>query len=306
MVHEMAKSGITLSVIGIGQPDDPDAGFLADLATNAGGRFLLASSTDDLRTLFTEEAERMIKKSLDEQPFHARVRTLDAAIEGLSFGAAPALASRNKVKPREHAKTVLTADDHAPLLAIWQVGLGHVAAWTSDAGGRWAASWTTWPGYARFWTQLVRTTARASGDRSALELVPADGGLEARLLLRDADDRSRARGGQRLEVDGIEPAAQLSLEAPGVYTAFVPAAPGAFVTARVRDGETVVAQRTAIAPPSEEHRWLAPDEATLEALAHTAASAPVPTRATPLWRWLLWLAALLLPVDAVLRRPLRR
>ena len=306
MVRAMAKSGITLSVIGIGQPDDPDAGFLAELATNAGGRFLLASSTDDLRTLFTEEAERMIKKSLDEQPFHARVRALDTAIEGLAFAAAPTLASRNKVKPREEAKTVLTADDSGPLLAIWQVGLGRVAAWTSDAGARWAASWTTWPGYARFWTQLVRTTARASGDRSALELVPADGGLEARLLLRDAEDRSQALGGKRLEVDGIEPAPRLSLAAPGLYTAFVPAAPGAFVTARVREGETVVAERTTVAPASEEHRWLTPDEATLEGLAHTAASAPIPTRATALWRWLLWLAVLLLPVDAVLRRPLRR
>jgi len=33
---------------------------------------------------------------------------------------------------------------------------------------------------------------------------------------------------------------------------------------------------------------------------------PVPTRAIALWRWLLWLAVLLLPVDAMLRRPLRR
>jgi uncharacterized membrane protein len=306
MVRAMAESGITLSVIGIGQPDDPDAGFLAELATSADGRFLLASSTDDLRTLFTDEAERMIKKSLDEQPFHARVRSLDAAIEGLQLGAAPPLASRNKVKPREHAKTVLTADDRGPLLAIWPVGLGRVAAWTSDAGGRWAASWTTWPGYVRFWTQLVRTTARASGDRSTLELVPADGGLEARLLLRDADDRSQALGGRRLEVDGIETAPQLSLQAPGLYTASVPAAPGAFVTARVRDADTVVAERTAVAPPSEERRWLTPDDATLSALAHTAASVPVPTGATALWRGLLWLAVLLLPVDAVLRRPLRR
>jgi hypothetical protein len=306
MVREMSKSGITLSVIGIGQPDDPDAAFLADLATNAGGRFLLAGSTDDLRTLFTDEAERMIKKSLDEEPFRARVAALDPAIEGLALGSAPMLASRNKVEPRENATTVLTAGERAPLLAIWQVGLGRVAAWTSDAGGRWSAEWTTWAGYARFWTQLVRSTARASGDRSPLELAPADGGLEARLLLRDAEDRSLPLGAKRLEVEGIEPPPRLTLDAPGLYTAFVPAPAGAFVTARVRDGELVVAERTAAAPPSEERRWLTADSATLEALAHDASSSPVPTRAIALWQGILWLAVLLLPVDALLRRPLRR
>ncbi len=44
LVREMAENGITLSVIGIGQPDDPDAAFLAELATSAGGRFLLRAA----------------------------------------------------------------------------------------------------------------------------------------------------------------------------------------------------------------------------------------------------------------------
>ncbi len=231
---------------------------------------------------------------------------LDPAIEGLALGAAPPMASRNKVKPRDRAKTVLTADDAGPLLAVWQIGLGRVAAWTSDAGGRWAAAWTTWPGYARFWTQLVRSTARASGDRSPLSLLPADGGIEAQLLLRDLDDHSLPLLGKRLEVEGIDPPPMLALAAPGLYTAFVPARPGAFVTARVREGDTVVAERIAVSSPSEERRWRTADDAALAALAHVAASDPAPTRATALWRGLLWLAVLLLPVDAVLRRPLRR
>src|SRR5204863_6730773 len=136
------------------------------------------------------EAERMIRKSLEEKPFRARVQALDPSIEGLALASAPPMASRNKVKARNRATTVLTADGTAPLLAVWQVGLGRVAAWTSDAGGRWSSTWTTWPDYERFWTQLVRSTARASGDRSALELTQADGGVLAQLLLRDGADQS--------------------------------------------------------------------------------------------------------------------
>jgi len=29
-------------------------------------------------------------------------------------------------------------------------------AFTSDAKARWAAEWLTWPGYSKFWAQLVR------------------------------------------------------------------------------------------------------------------------------------------------------
>jgi uncharacterized membrane protein len=303
VVREMAESGITISVIGVGQPDDADAPFLAELATNARGRFLLASASEDLKTLFVDEAERMIRRSLEEQPYRARVEALDPSIEGLSFAAAPALASRNRVGPRERAKIVLTADG-APLLAVWQVGLGRVAAWTSDAGGRWSAAWTPWSGYQRFWTQLVRTTARASGERSPLEIAPAPGGVEVRLLLRDAEDRSLSLGGRRLEVHGID--TPLALAAPGLYAAFVPAAPGAVVSARVLDAGTVVAERSGVAAPSEERRWRSADEDRLRALAHAAPTTPAHPDAQPLWRGLLWLAVLLLPIDALLRRPLRR
>jgi hypothetical protein len=306
MVRAMTKSGITLSVIGIGQPDDPDAGFLADLATNAGGRFLLASSTGrsphalhrrsgaddqeesrraavprarprarrrDRRT----GARRGASARQSQQGEAARARE-DGADGGRARAAPRDLAGRSRARRRVDVRRRRTMggllDDLARLRALL------------DAAG---------PDHGPRLRRSLGARARARRRR-----------LAGAAPVRDADDRSQVLGGKRLEVDGIDPAPALSLEAPGLYTAFVPAAPGAFVTAQVRDGDTVVAERTAVAPPSEEHRWLSPDEATLAAIAHPAAAVPVPTRAIALWRWLLWLAVLLLPVDAMLRRPLRR
>jgi hypothetical protein len=48
----------------------------------------------------------------------------------------------------------------APLFARWQLGLGQVAAWTSDLGARWAAAWSRWPAYEKLWAQVARATMR--------------------------------------------------------------------------------------------------------------------------------------------------
>ena len=38
----------------------------------------------------------------------------------------------------------------------WQYGLGRAAVFSSDAKSRWAASWLTWPGFDRLWTNIFR------------------------------------------------------------------------------------------------------------------------------------------------------
>ena len=52
------------------------------------------------------------------------------------------------------------------MLAVWRYGLGQAAAFTSDAKSRWAAEWLTWPGYGKFWAQLVRGVMRKSDQAS--------------------------------------------------------------------------------------------------------------------------------------------
>src|SRR5206468_5376056 len=66
-----------------------------------------------------------------------------------------------------------------PLLAHWQIGLGRVAAFTSQAPGTgaWSAQWVNWPDGAAFWTQLARTISRPAMSQ------------DAELIVTIADDR---------------------------------------------------------------------------------------------------------------------
>jgi hypothetical protein len=47
-------------------------------------------------------------------------------------------------------------DQKDPLYVRWQFGLGRSAVFTSDAKSRWAADWMAWPGFDRFWANLLR------------------------------------------------------------------------------------------------------------------------------------------------------
>jgi hypothetical protein len=60
-----------------------------------------------------------------------------------------------------------------PVLASWNVGLGQVVAFTSDAS-TWASGWLQWPGYQRMWTQIVRAASRP----------PLDSGVVATATMR--------------------------------------------------------------------------------------------------------------------------
>jgi Ca-activated chloride channel family protein len=70
-------------------------------------------------------------------------------------------------------------DGTDPLLVRWQYGLGRAAIFSSDAKSRWAASWLTWPGFDRLWTNIFRdllphapeSETSADFDRANNELV---------------------------------------------------------------------------------------------------------------------------------------
>ena len=79
---------------------------------------------------------------------------------------------------------MLATADGAPLLGRWQLGLGQVAAWTSDLGARWGAGWARWAPFDKLWAQIARATMRK--------------GAASHFAIRSARARRlRHRGGRR-------------------------------------------------------------------------------------------------------------
>jgi hypothetical protein len=80
--------------------------------------------------------------------------------------------------------------ENATVLAAWNYGLGKTAVLTTDAGRRWATSWTNWDGYDRFFSQLVRWSMRPSGDTGKFSVATDVQGTKTRVVITaiDQDD----------------------------------------------------------------------------------------------------------------------
>lgn len=306
LVDELAESGVTISIIGVGSRNDRDVPYLQAMADRTGGRFRLTSDFKRLKALFVQETEKVVARSLEEDTL-ARVRAVRThpALAGIAVASAPPLQGWNRLEARPRSRTLLATDTGAPVMVAWNLGLGEVVAVGTDAGERWAVGWPRWSGHGPLWTRLARSLAR-DPDEAGSGLDIAVDGWTLTLTRRDANGLtpSGAPLTATLDSDAGSVDLPLTLQAPGTWTAPLDVAPEARWTLSVADGSgTPLGRREGIAPPSPERLPVDPD--ALADLAQPGGEQPTRLQTVPLGPWLLLLALLLLPVDALLRRGAR-
>jgi uncharacterized membrane protein len=169
LASAMLAAKITTSVVGLGTEQDKDVPFLRQLAERGNGRFYLTDDATTLPQIFSTETMKVAQSSLIEEPFLAVPAAKSPITSGLDWAQSPLLLGYNATKPKPTAEILLTTERGEPLLATWRYGLGQAAAFTSDAKSRWAAEWLTWPGYGKFWAQLVRALMRKT-DQSSFQV----------------------------------------------------------------------------------------------------------------------------------------
>lgn len=130
------------------------------------------------------------------------------------------------------------------MLATARLGLGTVAAFTSDLKGRWTGDWLGWPGFGKLVVQLTRAVARgAESGGVAARVEIADGG--ARVVVVDANDAGgRFVDGAVVEVTRLVDGRTMRAEQvePGRYAAEFAGGGEAF-SVRVGDGTPVAVMR---------------------------------------------------------------
>jgi uncharacterized membrane protein/uncharacterized protein YegL len=234
IVLAMSESGIRLTTIAVGDEADQDT--LRRLAQKGGGEFYPVRNPRTLPRVLVDSVQVINKPLLKEVAFKPLLRATGGAL-GAALREAPELDGLviTTARPDPDAVVEATDPEGEPLLAHWQVGLGRVAAFTSDAGGRWSARWLEWPGFDAFWAQLSRTIARPAVSPDAELLTSIENGQ-----LKITLEASQSEGFlDYLQVDGVVYApngkplpVSLRQVAPGRYQASVPAqAPGNYVVA---------------------------------------------------------------------------
>jgi hypothetical protein len=248
--------------------------------------------------------------------------------------ALPSLEGYVATSSRAAAQVILRGPEpySDPVLAAWQYGLGRSVAFMSDATARWGQNWVTWDEFARFWSQTVRWTI-TEGASSNLETRVVMEDEQARITVDARDNDGAFLNGLDLQTSVVfnpaRSAQRIALRqvAPGQYEGvFTPEAEGAYFlrvtnqndAPNVDDGETLELNQTTgwVMSYSPEYDLREFDDELLQSIADLTEGKDLANRSgdvfehnitaqnatTPLWPWLLLVAALLLPFDVGVRR----
>jgi hypothetical protein len=333
----MRDADITVSSVGVGSGAGKD--FLARVAERGRGRYYFSQDGTDVPRIFSRETREVTRNALVERQLYPRVAKPAQVLRGIDFSRAPGLRGVVPVKPKSQSEVLLRTHLGDPLLVRGRRGLGRVAAFSSDAKPRWAASWIGWGGFSKLWSQIARDTMRQGASMlggARIKVSPAaDAGAWSVVVDVESPEGFANDLGGTVEI--LDPAlaedhpdrsreVELALTAPGRYEALVEdvSAGQRLLKAKLYD-EDMQPRRLAaeavshvsvpypaeLAPSQLEpkHDWLATiaDGGTTEGEIDTVVSAPGDsqgrTRSKALWSTvLLFLFLPLLFVDLALRR----
>jgi uncharacterized membrane protein/uncharacterized protein YegL len=154
LAREAAQQRVTISTVGLGQ--DVNRAFLEKVASFSKGKSYFLVDPSGLEQILIRDVMEHTGTTAVEKPLRPLVTKQAEILEGVGMESAPPLKGYVKFVSKPSAETILTMDGKDPLLARWQFGLGRAAVFTSDAKSRWAEAWVTWPGFDRFWANVLR------------------------------------------------------------------------------------------------------------------------------------------------------
>jgi Ca-activated chloride channel family protein len=321
IANDMATSRMTISTVGVGSGADEE--LLEEIARIGQGRYYFTDDPGSIPQIFAKETVTASKSAIDEQPFLPQVVRPSQALADIDFEAAPFLLGYVMTRVKPTSELVLASEKGDPLLAWWRYGLGMTVAFTSDAKSRWAAEWLSWPGYGKFWAQLVRHTMRKSETKGVLVDVTQKG-RQATVTLDAVDPAGHYLNQAETDLTVIDPQLgnrklPMTQTAPGRYTvSFDTPQSGAYhlELAQKQAGSVTYRQsRGLMVGYADELRLRPTNETLLKSLAQVSGGVYNPSpadvfaetdrtaqRTTPLWPWLVMAAVSLLMLDVALRR----
>ncbi len=151
-------SDMSISTIFLGDEGDPET--LREIAEASDGRFFQVEEASDLPEVMVAESRAAHSENIQLGQTGLVAGTENHPIlGGFSLSSLPTLRGYNALSSRadEGAEDVLLSSGFGdPILSVWQVGLGRVAAWTSDIGEEWGIPWQYWGERGQFWAQVIR------------------------------------------------------------------------------------------------------------------------------------------------------
>lgn len=188
LVARMKNMGITVSVIGLGTPQDRDAQFLMGVAAQSGGQAEFTDNARALPQLFAKETITILRSTFMEEPTDVTAGPDLSRLGPNPARSWPRPGGYNITYLRPKASLGLKAgdDQQSPLLAFWPRGRGRAAALTLPWEGEFSGDWPQWTSRTDFLGQLTTwLTASHESDRAQLQWDHATERPRLRLTLAE-------------------------------------------------------------------------------------------------------------------------
>ena len=183
VIAALARAEITVTSIRIGS-DTVNLDLLDGISRATGGTFHHVEDVRELPQLMIRDAQRLTGRATERREMAPRAAEGGTILAGIAETDVPAVSRWATVESKKGAEVRLYVEDgqaRDPLLATWQYELGRVAVVPLDFQGG-AASWPTWRGFAKLWTQLAEwTAARGLANDHHLEAIRARDGTRITL-----------------------------------------------------------------------------------------------------------------------------
>ncbi len=338
LISDYVQAKITVSTIGIGWGAHVMEPTLRGIATKTGGRYYAARNPSELPQIFAKESKVVRRPLIIEEPFQPQI--VDPTSDllggiGTTTELLPSLGGLVLTSAKQGPNVVMpiirsTEDGEDPVLAHWQYELGKTVAFTSGYWPAWGTAWTSWPGFARFFAQIVRWTmrqdtpanfdtyTRIEGNRGRIVVDALD---KDATYLNDLQLRTKLLGPNNETIDQTfkqtgpgHYEAEFELDQAGQYLANVQI---------LNRGQSMGTIRTGLSVPfSPEFRDLSPNEGLLREMADISGGRwlegvttrpleagifnhdlPPSVSRRPAWDWVLtWLFLPLFLLDVAVRR----
>ncbi|MHC4914634.1 MAG: glutamine amidotransferase, partial [Planctomycetota bacterium] len=208
LVGQFKAAKITISTIAIAPHGGMCVGTLKRIANATGGRYYYPKNPNLLPQIFVKEAMTVRRSVIFNKTFTPINRAETDPIKGFWGVRLPQLDGYVVTTARDRAEVPLTVKLEGsledPVLAHWRYGEGKAVAFTSSAASDWASHWIGWPGYVKFWAQIVRWASRAGGTGDLQIRSDVKGGT-GKIVVEAIDEKGRLINYLNLTTHVVDP-----------------------------------------------------------------------------------------------------
>lgn len=188
--QELFNSGVTVSVVALGQESDVDADFLKDVARAGQGRIFFTEDAESLPRLFTQDVVQVKRNSFDENNTTLLPSSGLTELGHFPYPELPTVGgiNLNYIKPDAQILYICNNEFNSPGIASWRAGAGKVMAISFEVDGKFTGNFSQWQKYDQFFAGLGRWLIPREKNSQAVLRAERKGHQVVLQLLTDPED----------------------------------------------------------------------------------------------------------------------